>query len=512
MEIKIKHKLFFTLLFTSFVVASGMFLFMQWSFDRGFLNYVNTQELEQLDELAERLTVSYGEHDNWRFLMDNNTLWGQLQRNSALPSQSEWRNRPPPPPHWNEAGTGEPPFRPETDPNETLFRHQSNRDLFQPERFPPPPPPPEPGNQRGVAPRIVLFDAEKKKIIGGPYDMKDNLSLHPFTYQGEVIGYLGLIPAKELSDAGDLLFVEQQTESIALVALIMMVLSLLLSFPITNHLLRPIKALTEGTRKLISGQFKNRIPITSKDELGQLSYDFNSLAMTLEENERSRQQWVADISHELRTPLAVLRGEIEALQDGVRQSGPKALESLHGETMRLERLVNDLYELSMSDIGALNYKKVKVDPVGVLEETLELFGQRFTQKGLTLTTQLQKNLSFSLLADPDRLQQLFTNLLENCMRYTDSPGQIDIQLEHNRSAMIFHFQDSAPGVPSPSLKKLFDRLYRVAGSRSHAQKGGGLGMAICKNIVEAHQGRIAASHSKLGGLWVRIELPIEFTN
>ena len=503
MNLRIKHKLFFTLLLTSIVVASGMFLFMQWSFDHGFLNYVNNQGLVKLEQLSERLISSYAKSGSWQFLQRNPALWRQLNGNSAAVMV-----------------TGKSP-------------RQQGRDRFQP-RLPPPGrrdrsrpsprrdnfaggddavrrPPPYPANDsRGLGPRIVLFDADKQKVIGGPPREEHDLNLRPFSYQNRVIGYLGLIPRKELSDEGDLLFVEQQKESFALVTLVMVALSLLLSFPITNHLLQPIKQLAAGTRKLMAGKFRTRIPVSSKDELGQLSGDFNSLAITLEKNEKARQQWVADISHELRTPLTVLRGEIEALQDGIRQPNAQNLEKLHGETMHLGRLVNDLYELSMSDIGALNYKKIKVDPVGILESTIELFEQRFAQKGLQLIVNLPPNTSVALLADPDRLQQLFTNLLENSLRYTDSPGQLEIRMEGHMNSFTFHFQDSSPGVQPSQIPKLFDRLYRVEESRNRAKGGAGLGMAICKNIVEAHRGQIDASHSPHGGLWIKIELPLRF--
>ncbi|MDX2481088.1 MAG: ATP-binding protein [Desulfuromusa sp.] len=465
MTIQIKHKLFFTLLLTSIVVSSGMFLFMQWSFDRGFLNYVNNQEMQELDQLSERLVAGYSRAGDWDFLRNNPHRWEQLLRTAKK--------------------------------NEERSESRLEQRGHQPDGPPP-----------GRGPRVALYDANKQGIFAPPIETQ-NLQFHPLSYQKSVIGYVAIIPAKKLSDAGDLLFVEQQTESFALVALAMAALSLLLSFPLTIHLLRPIKELTGGTRKLIAGRFKTRIPVTTKDELGQLSADFNSLAMTLEKNEKARQQWVADISHELRTPLAVLRGDIEALQDGIRQPGTKTFEALHSEVMHLGRLVNDLYELSMSDIGALTYKKVMVDPIGILKGSIEQFEQRFAEKKMHLSTELTIDSSFQLLADPDRLQQLFTNLLENSLRYTDTPGQLNIHMKTEKNVLCLYFEDSAPGVTAEQLEKLFDRLYRVEMSRNRARGGAGLGLAICRNIVAAHQGEIEAETSKLGGLNITIKFPLQ---
>ncbi len=470
MKFRIKHKLFFTLLLTSGIMAIGMFVFMQWSFDRGFLNYINRQDLNKLELLAKRLTDNYVKNGNWAFIKGNHRLW---QKMHVAIFETNTMDLPP------------------------ISLKEANE-------FRPPPP----RNIGIIGPRVILFDAEKHKIIGGPPHKDPNMRLHPFSDRNTIIGYLGIIPAKELSDAGDLLFVEQQMESFATMVLVMVALSLCLSFPVASHFLRPIHALTRGTRKLMAGQFKARIAVTSNDELGQLSHDFNNLAMTLEKNETARQQWVADISHELRTPLSILRGEIEALQDGIRPPTPEALQGLHGEMMHLGRLIEDLYELSMSDVGALNYKKIPVDPVGLLEGTVELFTKQFSEKELRLTVHRPKGPVLWILADPDRLQQLFTNLLENSLRYTDSPGALEVFITASKTKMVICFQDSTPGVPSTDLPKLFDRLFRVEKSRGRARGGAGLGLSICSNIVEAHQGRIEARRSPLRGLEIKIELPL----
>lgn len=469
MKFKIRHKLFFTILLTSTVVASGLFLFLQYSFDRGFLNYVKSQELAKLDLLAEQLTIYYAQNEDWQFIAHNHPLWRRIHKEVFLPLHDENPER-------------------KTDPPPQFTR------------------PPKDGKHLGR--RIILYNADKEWIIGGPADYKGKLTQRSVHYQNEVIGYLGLVPVKELSYSGDLLFVEQQKESFAIITLVMVGLSMLLTFLLTNNLLRPIKELTKGTRKLIGGMFKTRIPIRTGDELGQLSSDFNMLAMTLEKNETARKQWVADISHELRTPLSVLRGEVEALQDGIRQPTPQNLEPLHGEIMHLQHLVNDLYELSMSDIGALTYKKIEVDPVAILEETIELFENGFHDKGLALSTTIPKNFSHVLLADPDRLQQLFTNILENSLRYTDAPGELEVSVKEDKRHIVVYLRDSGPGVKPEQLPKLFDRLFRVDPSRYRAKSGAGLGLSICKNIVEAHQGSITAHNSPLGGVEFKIKLPL----
>jgi two-component system sensor histidine kinase BaeS len=273
-------------------------------------------------------------------------------------------------------------------------------------------------------------------------------------------------------------------------------------------LLAPIQALLAGTRALTAGQFAMHLRVTSGDELGQLATDFNLLAQTLEKNENMRRQWTADISHELRTPLAILRGEIEALQDGIRPYNADTLQSLHAEVLRLHTLVNDLYELSLSDLGALHYRKASVDLAAVLDEAIAAFRERFASKEMTVEVPGAQGSPVYVFADRARVHQLLSNLLENTLRYTDPGGRLHMWYVRQEQAVVLHVQDSAPGVSPEALPHLFDRFYRTDTSRTRLPGGAGLGLAICKNIVEAHGGQIGAQPSPLGGLWIQVTFPV----
>lgn len=220
-----------------------------------------------------------------------------------------------------------------------------------------------------------------------------------------------------------------------------------------------------------------------------------------------RRDFMADISHELRTPLAVLRGELEAIQDGVRQFTPESVTSLQAEVATLTKLVDDLHQLSMSDEGALAYQKKSVDAVSLVEIAAGAFRERFASRNLTLSLELPE--SATVFGDPHRLMQLFNNLLENSLRYTDSGGRTLIQLIPRDNTLLLRFADSGPGVSDEQLQRLFERFYRTEGSRNRASGGSGLGLAICLNIVEAHGGAIHAAHSPFGGVSITVELPLE---
>ncbi|SUB70505.1 Signal transduction histidine-protein kinase BaeS [Pluralibacter gergoviae] len=220
-----------------------------------------------------------------------------------------------------------------------------------------------------------------------------------------------------------------------------------------------------------------------------------------------RRDFMADISHELRTPLAVLRGELEAIQDGVRKFTPESVSSLQAEVGTLTKLVDDLHQLSMSDEGALAYQKAPVDIVSLLEMAGGAFRERFAGRGLALNLSLPE--SATVFGDRDRLLQLFNNLLENSLRYTDAGGQLLIEARKTAQHVTLTFADSGPGVTDEQLEMLCERFYRAESSRNRASGGSGLGLAICVNIAAAHGGRLSAAHSPFGGVSITVELPLD---
>jgi len=473
MRISIKYKLFFTLFLTTSIVVAGMYFFMQWSFHRGFLNYANTQDMKNMESLTDRLTRVYEADGGWESLRRNLPLWRSLQADSI--------------PVPDDIAIQLPPVRP-------------IEDTLLPDRDP-----------LRIGPRTMLLDTDKQLVIGGrnnPADIENrNASLTPLVVNGKTVGYLAIVPMTKLSDASDILYVEKQTRIFGIIALASLLVSMLLAIPLIRHLLVPVNAMIHGAERLTSGDYNVRIPVTTGDELARLSEHFNLLATTLERNEQSRRRYMADVSHDLRTPLAILLGEIEAIQDGVREVEP-TLPVLHSEVKHLNRLVGDLYELSLSDVGALSYRKHPIDPVIALEQVVEKYAPRMKDRDIELMATLPGEGTLSLNADPNRLQQLFTNLLENSLRYTDPGGRVEVIMHREDSDLKVTIQDSAPGVPEEALPKLFARLYRVEASRNRDKGGSGLGLAICWNIVEAHEGRIETHPSSLGGLKVEVTLPL----
>lgn len=480
MHLNISHKLFLTFLLTTGLVIAGMAAFMTWSFERSFIRFIEARQQERVEALIDRLADYYRETGSWEDLRTDRQRWISLLVGAYR--ESGGRRLPPHLRHiLRESGSdGKTTEQPE---GTGRYRHQP------------------------VERRIMLLDAGQNPVIGQIDQIKE-LRLSPIQINDHTVGYLGIRPGPSLERIGEVKFLEQQISNFIWVALAAVLLSAALAMLLAGGLARPLKAFTRASRSLAAGRYDTRIPVESNDELGRLARDFNALAAALERTEQQRRQWVADISHELRTPLAVLRGELEAVQDGLRPLDQHTIDSLHAEVMRLSRLVGDLYELSMSDLGSLSYRATATDPVTVLQDMIGHFEPEFRNKSIRVQFNAQPDLPDTIQADPDRLAQLFRNLLGNSLRYTDAGGRLVIRIQLANGKLVFDFEDTAPGVPEAELSQLFERFYRVESSRNRAHGGAGLGLAICRNIVEAHKGTITAQPSALGGLCIHIELPV----
>ena len=479
----IRQKLFVALLVAAIMVVVGMFLPIHWSFNKGFFSYVNMVETKRLGSLVELLQEAYTQKGDWSFLQGNRWNWRRFIAASMSEDPEQYDSLLDKIKKPMEERTRRPRSSIRRDSNTYRAIRNSRKDIFEY--------------------RIVLLDIDRK-VIAGYQKPTPDITIIPLKSAVGPIGYLGLISREAVLDEQQLQFVQKQKRSFILISLFMIIFAALLSFPLSGRLVQRIKAIAAGTHHLAEGKYDFRLNEGSRDELGQLTRDFNSLALTLEKNEQLRRQWVADISHELRTPLAVLQGEIEALQDGVRKVTPEAIGSLHSEVMRLGRLVGDLYQLSMSDIGALTYRKENVDVAAILDKTVDLFLSEFVEKNISVSIDIESKKAIILFADSERLQQLFNNLLSNSLQYTDAGGELLIRCHVIDGNTEILFQDSSPGVPAQDLGRLFERLYRMESSRSRASGGGGLGLAICRNIVEAHGGTITAEPSPLGGVSIKI--------
>jgi two-component system sensor histidine kinase BaeS len=332
------------------------------------------------------------------------------------------------------------------------------------------------------------------------------LARRPIVVDGRTVGYLGVARSPRPSDAMALAFLEQLRSSLWLIVAAAVALSALAAVLLARHFRQPILQLADGAGALAGGRYDVRLPAVRSDELGELARHFNALAQQLESAESARRQWVADTSHELRTPLAVLRAQLEALQDGVRSATPETLEAMLRQVLALNKLIDELYALARADVGALDCKPAPLDLWAFAAAHAQGFAARLQAAGLTLAFGARPPRTLAL-ADPDRLRQVLDNLFENSLRYTAPGGSIAVHAQAEGGQLQLLIDDSAPGVPDGALARLAERFYRVDASRSRAHGGAGLGLALCRRLLEAQGGSLTFAHSPLGGLRVILSLP-----
>lgn len=457
MRLGITAKLFLGVLATSVLVALVMAVAGQLGFQRDFRRYVEAAEARRSEALAETLAAVYEETGGWTALAGADRRWRALLRAQARPTEDGRKE-------------------------------------------------PRRGPGRGW-PRLALYDANGVLLVGSP-PAGDDVSRHAVEVNGETVGWIVRAKSRRPTDTADLRFQRAQVRNLAAATLAAVLFAALAAALLSRAFLAPARAIGDATHRLAAGDFTARASAESADEFGRLAADFNLLARTLERNEAMRRRMMADVAHELRTPLAVVQGELAAVEDGIRPFGPETLASLQAETRALGKLVDDLYQLSLSDLGALDYRRRDLDLRALVAESLLPLRERCAAAGLALDDAAVAGEALQVHADPDRLAQLVTNLVENAIRYTDAPGRIAVAVRRADGRVRLEVDDTAPGVPPELLPRLFERFFRAEASRSRGAGGAGLGLAICRNIVEAHDGTITAAPSPLGGLRVTVELPL----
>lgn len=461
-------KLFLIILTVNVAISGLIFLAVSRSIDQGFIDYLETTQANRAETLAEGLGEEWARRGDWDWLRESRSAWHRVVRQQLWP------------------GEGSPPQGIE--------------------------------RRLGDARDFVLHDAEGLPVIGPPpRDEEDEVEEDPapmrwlpIVSDGERVGMLGYRPPEQLMARMDRIFLARQQRNLGIIIGSLALASLLLAGGLSWWLGRRTNGMALGTRRLTEGDYSIRLAEHGRDELSRLAHDFNILAATLEANRAARQRWVSDIAHELRTPLAVLRGEIEAMQDGIRPMNDANLQSLSQEVGQLERLVADLRLLAQSDAGALEVSLAPLDLADALKQRLE--DARGWLDDCQIALEMDIVAHAPIRGDLQRLRQLWNNLLDNTCAYSDAPGRLRVSLSCDVAWAQVTWEDTAPGVSDSELPHLTERLYRVEGSRNRRSGGSGLGLSIATALVKAHGGRIAPSHSSLGGLCWTIEFPLAREN
>ncbi|MGO9207402.1 MAG: sensor histidine kinase [Candidatus Limnocylindrales bacterium] len=265
---------------------------------------------------------------------------------------------------------------------------------------------------------------------------------------------------------------------------------------------RQLVALVDAVERVEDGDYAVRLVDPRQEELRTAARAFNAMAARLEGTEVRRRAFMADLAHELRTPIAVIRGQLEALRDGVYPPDPEHVEPALAQAATLERLVEDVRTLGLAETGSLPLDREPVDPALLVNETLSAFRARADGAGVSLAAELPPAMP-SVSIDAARIRAVLGNLLSNALDHTPSGGRITVAVAAAGGMLSIAVRDTGTGFPPELLPRVFDRFAKGPGSA-----GSGLGLAIARDVVSAHGGTIAAENAASGGAIVLVTLPL----
>ena len=342
----------------------------------------------------------------------------------------------------------------------------------------------------------TLVDHHNVVVIAGkglsPGDRVSDAVLEdaiPVEVNGEIVGWLLVERGAFRRGLADSAFLNQLTTTLLLSALGASLLALLLGAVLAQTLTRPLRELTTATKAVAAGDLDQKVPVRSKDELGELADSFNVMSAELSHAQQLRRQMTADIAHELRTPISIIIGHTDAIDEGVLPPSKETFDIIRDEAGRLERMVEDLRMLSRVDAGELHLDKSPIDIQPLLEQVVKSHHHAAARCDIKLSTECEPDMA-KIYVDTDRISMVLGNLLNNAIRYTPEGGRITLTAQSKGDDAEIIVTDNGSGIPEDEITRVFDRFYRIEKSRYRDDGGSGLGLAIAKSIVEQHDGKI----------------------
>jgi signal transduction histidine kinase len=298
-------------------------------------------------------------------------------------------------------------------------------------------------------------------------------------------------------------------EALIYTALAAMIVAVFLSVYLSRSIIAPIRAMSAATQRIADGRYEERVQVEGEDELAQLAIRFNQMADQLNQVETRRRRLIGDVSHELRTPLTAIKGSMEGLIDGILPATVETYQQIHTEADRLNRLVDDLQELSRVEAHAFQLELRPIDLFNLTQTVMKRFASQFNMRHISLDLDLAPDLPH-ILGDEYRAVQVLANLVGNALQYTPEHGTVTLSVEPFNGEVKISVRDNGIGIPPEHLPHVFDRFYRADASRSRRAGGGsGIGLTIARALVEAQSGRIWAESAGEGqGSTFSFTLPI----
>jgi len=331
---------------------------------------------------------------------------------------------------------------------------------------------------------------------------------YPLTYNNSQIGTIDVgRPKSIISNIEDEKFLITINSIFAIASILTLIIAFRSSNSISKKFLNPIYVIKENAKLIEQGKYKNLKEVeTNTVELYELSISVKELAERLNSQESLRKRMTTDIAHELRTPLAAIQSHIEAFLDGVWEPNDEKLSVIHGEIIRLTKLINELSELSIVEDDEINLKLSNVDISSTLNNIIESYEPMFLDKNINIDKNIQNDVNF--MGDIDYLKRIFVNILSNAIKYTNENGSVSVSLEQIKDKIRIIVKDTGIGIPKEDLKYIFERFYRSDLSRNRQTGGTGIGLTITKALIEAHGGTIKIDSEVGRGTNVIVEFNI----
>ncbi|MCS7197802.1 MAG: ATP-binding protein [Candidatus Bipolaricaulota bacterium] len=353
----------------------------------------------------------------------------------------------------------------------------------------------------------TIFISSDPRLLGRKLSERDLSAGVPIRVGAERVGTLIMaVPAGRFNPL-EQEFSQSVRESILLAGGVALVIALGLGVLFVRRLARPLTELRLAAEQISQGRLEPRVHITSNDELGRLGETFNQMAKSLQRSEQLRRQLILDIAHELRNPLMTQQSHLELLLDNVVQPSPQHLQTIYEQNLLLGRLVRDLQLLALADAGELQIVRIPTPMRELLQKIIAQVQPTLEEKKLSLEPDIADDLP-TLAVDPQRIEQVLLNILDNACRYTPPGGTIRLSAYKENAVVHMSVRDEGPGIAPEDLPHIFERFYRGDKSRARFSGGTGLGLAIAKALIEAHGGHIWAENLPDGGACFHFTLPL----
>lgn len=322
------------------------------------------------------------------------------------------------------------------------------------------------------------------------------VAVAPGLFHAHVRDALGVVP-EDVSRHLDQAFEDAVVISLGLAVAAAALTAAAASAFLAVRIVRPIRSLADASQRIARGAYGSRVPASGSDELAMLAVSFNDMAASLESAEVRRRELLSDVAHELRTPLATIEGYVEGLRDGVVASEPATWVLLETETRRLRRLVEDLQLVSRAEERQLHLRTAELPPSVVVGAAVLGVAPQFEAKGVGLESAVAPHLPL-VVADPDRIGEVLTNLLENALRHTPAGGRVEVGAARVGEDVEISVADTGEGIPREHLERVFERFFRSDPARARMTGGSGIGLTIARAITEAHGGTLRAESAGPG--------------